>query len=320
MREYRGYYEVTADFAPKLGMKLYAGISSEWMNRLHWQSGVEILCQLKGHMTVEVEQTPWRLSPGDVLVIDSHLTHRCSGGEPDGLQLQVIVGETLLHRDDDRLIRLSTLGEQGLPKDHPDVAALRSACGRLAELCYPLYRELRQLEPQEEAAVDSQQWHLTRAELHGILALLLRHTVPTGRAVRRVPPEFLCCVEFVQAHHCESITADDVAAACGCSRRTVFRLFQNHMGIPLKEYLSYLRMQTACARLLRSEDAVAVVAGTVGLSESQFYRVFQQFLGTTPGEWQRAVPTEGQLFMDFSQRREQTLDWDWITGRRGWNF
>ncbi len=308
MREYRGYYEVTADFHQALDLKIWAGVCNLMAQRPHWHSGVEVLCQMRGCVTVEIEQTSYALGPGDVLVIDSLLAHRYRDGEASGLQLQVLLDEELLHRDDDRRLWLSTLG--GLDKNDPEIAALRNGCGRLAELCAPLRQK------EDSFVPDSQLWHLARAETHALIALLLRHTIPAKRTDRRVPPEFIRCVRFIQAHHCESLTAEDIAAACGYSRRTVFRLFQSYMGIPLREYLSFLRMRTAFGLLQRGDLGVPAIAAAVGLSESQFYRIFQKYVGLTPSDWQRATPADGQLMLDFDAGAEEIPDWDWLTGRK----
>ena len=348
MREYRGYYEITPNETPRLGLALTAQVTGLTHNRTHWHDCVEIICRLRGHVTVEVEQVPYRLGPGDVLVIDSHLAHRFVDSEADGLQAQLVISNELIYRDSAQLIRLSTVGEGALHKDDPEISALRSHCGRLAELCAPLSRDSVYLTPtvrsyleQEgvplplapDALLSSQVWYEARIELYSLLSLLLRHTVPTGRDQRRVPPEFIRCVGFVQENFHRRITADDVGEACGYSRRTVFRLFQNYMGTPFKEYLSFVRVDAACKLLQTTPMTTAAVASCVGLSESQFYRVFQQITGMTPGEWQQAAPGQGQLQLSYAPEDRSVLsrgtlgfelmqkpDWDWITGRKGWEF
>ena len=252
MREYRGYYEVTADFHQALDLKIWAGVCNLMAQRPHWHSGVEVLCQMRGCVTVEIEQTSYALGPGDVLVIDSLLAHRYRDGEASGLQLQVLLDEELLHRDDDRRLWLSTLG--GLDKNDPEIAALRNGCGRLAELVRPTAPEGGQLRPRQPALAPG-----PGPDPCAHRAAAAPHT-PAKRTDRRVPPEFIRCVRFIQAHHCESLTAEDIAAACGYSRRTVFRLFQSYMGIPLREYLSFLRMRTAFGLLRRGDLGVPAIA------------------------------------------------------------
>lgn len=348
MREYRGYYEIAPNYTPRLGLELMAQVSTLMHNRTHWQDSVEIVCRLKGYVTVEVEQVPYRMGPGDVIVIDSHVAHQFYDGDPDGLQLLLVIGSDLFHRDNDDLLWLSTMGAAPLAKNDPEINALRTHCARLAELCAPLYRDYIYLLPPVRARMEeegipipvmpdepisSQVWHTVRAELHSLIALLLRHTIPTGKHRHRVPQEFVRCVEFVQENYTRRITADDVAAACGYSRRTVFRLFQNYMGIPFKEYLSFIRIDAACELLQSSPLSTADIAACVGLSESQFYRVFQQITGMTPGDWQRAAPGQGQLHLSYAAGNQtelsrmqlgleqpEPMDWDWIYGRKGWDF
>ena len=350
MQEFRGYYEVSTGWAPGLGIELFAHASNAMENNPHWQSSVEILCMLRGGVTVTVEGRDYPMAPGDVLVIDSHLTHHYHGGQPGGLSLLVAIGENLLHRDSDGVIYLTTVGPGALRRDDPDVARLRSLCGRMAELCMPLHRrQLYQdmgvramieaaehgdtLPPLDDGdmRVDSQTWHGARAAMNEAVALLLRHTLPVQGRAGRVPTEFVQCLQYVEHHLAERFTATDLGRACGFSRRSVFRMFQKYMGVPLNDYVTWLRVQAA-QRILEASDATAAdAAAQVGLSESQFYRVFREAMGVAPGDWQRQTPSREQLRMPLvvmsplnqfaaDMYQDSELDWDWIAGRKGWDF
>lgn len=82
------------------------------------------------------------------------------------------------------------------------------------------------------------------------------------------------------------LTADDIAAACHISRRTLFRLFAGP-GESLNTTLRTLRLRHA-TRLLTNNHHLptAAVAFASGFSsERHFYRVFHHETGTTPGEY-----------------------------------
>lgn len=345
MRYSRGFYEVTNYNIPDIDLNLFVHVSNLRFHRMHWQSGVEIIFRLSGEVTAVVEQTPYRLKAGDVLVIDSHLAHEYRDGTEEGLHILLGFDDAMLHRNGGEGIWLSTVGEDALPCDHPDVVLLRKLCATIAEYCYPLYqkdpynapsvREMfrkmgRELPPVKRTDIDSQTWHGTRAALQSLFQLLLRHTVPSRELKQAVPADFVTCVDFVQEHFTEPLSADEIAKACGFSRRSVFRMFQQHMGIPLWEYVTFLRVQAACSLLLQDSLSIAQIAAKVGLSDSQFYRVFQQVTGSTPRDWQRdpnSRPLQQPVSMHPPQTHSYTnspfnevLDWDWISGRKGWDF
>ncbi|WP_181700701.1 helix-turn-helix domain-containing protein [Nocardia sp. GTS18] len=87
------------------------------------------------------------------------------------------------------------------------------------------------------------------------------------------------------------LTADDIAAACHISRRTLFRLFAGP-GESLNTTLRTLRLRHA-TRLLTNNHHLptAAVAFASGFSsERHFYRVFHHETGTTPGEYRHRCP------------------------------
>ena len=107
-------------------------------------------------------------------------------------------------------------------------------------------------------------------------------------------------------------------------------MFQQYMGMPLWEYVTFLRVQYACYLLRQNRFSIAQVAAQVGLSDSQFFRVFQQVTGMTPRNWQQGsdqMPSKGPALHQFTLAQSQIgdtapadFDWDWISGRKGWSF
>ena len=88
---------------------------------------------LRGSHTVWVEGEEYRLEAGDVLTIDTFCSHEIYGGAPGGLQLIFSFDETMLRRTGDVTLDLSTVGEHALPRDHPDVCAMRQAVALLMQ-------------------------------------------------------------------------------------------------------------------------------------------------------------------------------------------
>ncbi|MEU3985335.1 helix-turn-helix domain-containing protein [Streptomyces sp. NPDC026672] len=92
---------------------------------------------------------------------------------------------------------------------------------------------------------------------------------------------------FLRAHHTDpGLSVDDVARACTISRRALYRLFEASPG-GIVTLLRRIRVDHARALLhadpARSLESIALACGFGG--ERQFYRVFRQETGTTPGEF-----------------------------------
>ena len=98
------------------------------------------------------------------------------------------------------------------------------------------------------------------------------------------------------------VRAEDIAAVCHVSRRTLFRALSAE-GRSLSELLRYERIRRAKA-LLRAQPClqVAVVAARCGFGgPAQFHRVFREVVGTSPGTYRSrpsASSAEGDLHED----------------------
>jgi AraC-like DNA-binding protein len=94
-------------------------------------------------------------------------------------------------------------------------------------------------------------------------------------------------------HSDPDLTIDDVARACLVSRRTLYRLFESVPG-GVGGLLRHIRVEHAQALLRadRSRPLTSVAAACGFAGERQFYRVFRQETGSTPGDY-RACNTDG---------------------------
>ncbi len=102
-------------------------------------------------------------------------------------------------------------------------------------------------------------------------------------------------VALLRARHGDpTLSVDDVAHACLVSWRTLYRLFEGTPG-GVGSLLRRIRIEHAQALLRvdssRSLESIALACGFAG--QRQFYRVFRDETGCTPGEF-RAVGTAGQ--------------------------
>ena len=327
-----GYFENSSDFyLPQLGLAATPLLGNLRENYLHWQASVEIVCVLRGRVTVEIEGEGFFLQPGDVLTIDAYRPHRYYGGTADGIQSMITIDDTMLHRQPQERYRLATVGEYALSRTDPAICQLRSSIGRLCQLLMPLKKQM--LVDNQTPAVAGSIWHKAHMETH-LISMLLSEHVCTAEAVKHhLPTEFLRCIEYIHEHYDKQCSAAEVAHACGFSERSLRRLFQQHMEQSFNEYLTTVRLIAARSLLENTDCSMADAAASIGLSISSFYRVFHQATGMSPKEYQEKVCRSDSysisplnLSMPLMQRNlfvpvaMSEQDWDWITGKKGWNF
>jgi AraC-like DNA-binding protein len=85
------------------------------------------------------------------------------------------------------------------------------------------------------------------------------------------------------------LTADDLAAAAGCSRYAAYRAFRQAYGLSPSDYQRQLRVRPA-RRLLSTGAAPAQVAADAGFADqAHLTRWFRRYYGVTPGAYRVAV-------------------------------
>jgi AraC-like DNA-binding protein len=129
--------------------------------------------------------------------------------------------------------------------------------------------------------------------LTGTASLLARHA--TGRVPgtdrtsdpgRRVAARLR---DLMREGYTRDLTADDLAAAAGCSRFAAYRAFTQAYGLAPSEYQRQLRVRAA-RRLLIVGVSPARAAAEAGFADqAHLTRWFRRYYGITPGAYQAAA-------------------------------
>jgi AraC-like DNA-binding protein len=94
--------------------------------------------------------------------------------------------------------------------------------------------------------------------------------------------------ELLHAGYAVQVTADDLAAAAGCSRFAAYRAFRSAFGLPPSDYQRQLRLRAA-RTLLAAGTPAAEAAAAVGFADqAHLTRWFRRYYGITPGEYRLA--------------------------------
>ena len=81
-----------------------------------------------------------------------------------------------------------------------------------------------------------------------------------------------------------------VSRRAGYSKWHLQRIFKEHTGYPLAEYIRAQKLQRSVERLTHSDEPILNVAMALGFdSQQSFNRSFKRQYGQAPGAWRRSI-------------------------------
>lgn len=95
-------------------------------------------------------------------------------------------------------------------------------------------------------------------------------------------------VEYLQRNYNQEIKLEELSMMSFLSRNYFCRIFKQHTGITVSEYIQKIRMEEACRLLRETTRKVIDIAADVGYSDIKFFNtVFKRFTGRTPGAYRK---------------------------------
>ena len=104
----------------------------------------------------------------------------------------------------------------------------------------------------------------------------------------------MLALEYIEAHLCDEVKTEDVAAFCFCSKSTLEKLFRGVHDISVHEYIVRRRMMLAAKKLTQEPKlSILDVALEHGYSTHEsFARAFEQVWNCKPSEFRKTKFTE----------------------------
>jgi len=117
-----------------------------------------------------------------------------------------------------------------------------------------------------------------------------QNSIHRGSSVDRV----WAAKEFLNRHVSDRLRLDDVAEAAGCSPWHLSRLFSQHVGLPIHQYLKRLRVRQALAEISEGCRDLSRLALQTGFdSHSHFSAAFRQEFGLPPSRVRASAGLSG---------------------------
>ena len=102
-------------------------------------------------------------------------------------------------------------------------------------------------------------------------------------------PRIQRSVDYIDAHLCEEISLEAVAAASGFSLSHFYKVFVAETGFTLKEFIRNKRLARAARELVQTRRRILEIAVDAGFdSQEVFTRAFAALYGSTPLHYRRS--------------------------------
>jgi AraC-like DNA-binding protein len=129
---------------------------------------------------------------------------------------------------------------------------------------------------------------MVRLKLMEALLLLCRARAGTELEAPRLPVRFhpAEAMQEIREHCADQLSLTEIASRYGLNPSYFSRLFHQHAGMPLVEFINRARIQKSCQLLKRSDASVVEIALAVGYNNlSHFNRYFRRIMGMSPREY-----------------------------------
>ncbi|WP_138494476.1 helix-turn-helix domain-containing protein [Paenibacillus pinistramenti] len=99
--------------------------------------------------------------------------------------------------------------------------------------------------------------------------------------------------KYVEAHHREDLSLQDIASQFFLSREYISRKFKQELGENLSDYIARIRVERAQKLLVNPNLRMVQIAEMVGYQDEKYFsKVFKKITGLTPNEYRKSLQGE----------------------------
>ena len=151
--------------------------------------------------------------------------------------------------------------------------------GALPQLCARLYREFNKTDTAAKLAIEGL-----------ALELLAEAARQRSAAIGAPPPWLRQAREMIVEHFSETLKLTQIAAEVGVHPVYLATAFRQKFGVTIGEFVRKLRIEHACAELMKREIPLTAIATQAGFADqSHFSKVFKLYVGMTPHKYRNIV-------------------------------
>ena len=95
-------------------------------------------------------------------------------------------------------------------------------------------------------------------------------------------------IKYIQQNYTSKIQIKDISDKLGISSRYLSKIFLDHMGMTLLNYINTYRMNQAIRLIADTDMTMTEIADHIGMNDSQhFSKLFKNTIGSTPCEYRK---------------------------------
>lgn len=250
------------------------------LDYLHRTATYMLLWLIEGRGSVVVEGRRYEIRQGDVILLQPSELFCCT--VEDGHAHERVV----LHIPEEMLAKYPCDARALLaPFRQREKGMGNRISGQMAQKCgidKSLGKLLRQMQEGVEPA-------LTMCTVTELLEKLYT-LVPAQTAEEAVrQPMVDLAVSYIREHYSQSITVEDVAAACSVHKSYLSHLFKEYMGMPVWSYVILRRISRFNELILEGWGAEQASWQVGFRNYANFYRLYKKQMGMTPAQYKKQV-------------------------------
>lgn len=255
--------------------------------RWHYHKEVEIIVMLKGRFGFYINEKPYLLEAGDVLLIGSNELHKdypC-----DFASFLVFQFDIQEHLEHSGLPYYRFFADSGTPlsrlnyilREQPEVRA------RVAECVKEIFRESQSKKDGYEIAISIQ----IKTIILDLLRADTRKLIPVreNTELLRLRP----VLDYIENHLGDKLQVEEACKLANMSYHYFVKYFKKTMGMSFVDYVTLKKIKRAERLLLTKDLSVSQIGEEVGMSNmAHFYKMFRKFKDCSPNEFRKKMLQE----------------------------
>lgn len=255
---------------PGLAYHIVKGINRDF----HWHPEVEVLFCVEGSASVTVKDSLFSMKKGDVLVVNSSISHRVVS-DAEGIVCYIRYPWKLL---DDMVVEGSRIFACNSTTDQ--LHSYRRLQASFQSLVYEYVNPTRKSRGNQDI--------LMLEILNQIIEEFQIEEAPAVGGRVREDLRIQQIVQYVNRNFQQNISLSSLAEELFLSPSTLSRFFKKNTGIYFVDYVNQVRARFGLVELIYSDASITEIAVNSGFSNlSVFSRVFKEIYGMTPTDYRR---------------------------------
>jgi AraC-like DNA-binding protein len=274
----------TDEVHPKVVAYYYKQWKDFWMP-YHTHNSVEIMYVIEGNCIVDTADGLFSMKKSDFIVIDANASHRLIVDKESPCRMLNIEF-------------IFTEKESFFPSIK-ELASENQALATLLQTKEPyiilkdtndVYHTLKSLvlELDEKDIENDLMIHLLLSQLLIRIATLIIDT--RDRVPNQTDMYMKTTIAYIHQHYDYDIKVKDIASAVNLHPGYLHRIFKNHMGCTVIDYLAALRVEKAKMLLANTDIPVIEIPDYIGINSRQYFSAFfKKHTGKTPVEFRNSI-------------------------------